>query len=85
MNSAPRCNGFRFRQQHRFAEMRSRVGDGQHLREKNALVDFDAVFLALHQCAFGIDLFVRRRQAWDESGGIISEIVDTRKIGRDFS
>ena len=28
----------------------------QHLSQKNALVDFDAVFLALHERAFGLDL-----------------------------
>ena len=29
------------------------------------LVDFDAVFLALHQRAFGVDLFLVRRQSRD--------------------
>ena len=61
---------FRLRQQHGLAEMRAGIGQRQHLREENALVDLDAVLLALHQPAFGVDLLLRRRQTRHQLGGI---------------
>ena len=67
--------GFRFRHQHRFAKMQPRVGDSQHLGKKDTLIDFDAVFLALHQRAFGIDLLLVRCQSRNQFRGGICQII----------
>ncbi len=66
------------------AKMHASDGHRQHLGEKNALIDFDAVLLALQQRAFGIDLLARRRQAGHERSGVVSKFIDSREIWRDF-
>ena len=64
--------------------MHASIGNGEYLREKNALIDFDAVFLALHQRAFGVHFFVRRRQTGDKFGCVIDEIVHAYEFGEVF-
>jgi hypothetical protein len=64
--------------------MHASIGNGEHLREKNTLVDLDAVFFALHQGAFGVDLLVGRRQPGNQFCRVIDEIVHAHKIGKIF-
>ena len=81
-NSSPRSIASRLGSSIDLHRCMPAVRNGEHLREKNALVDLDAVFLGLHQCAFGIDLLVRRRQAGNELPGLIDQIVHTHEIRR---
>ena len=69
------------RQQHGVAQMHAGVGVGQHMRQENALIDFDAVLLALHQLRF------RHRPACASASGpgtsfdgVVSEIVDAQEV-----
>jgi hypothetical protein len=55
--------------------------NGKHLSEKNTLVDFDTVFVGLHQCAFGIDLLARGRQPWNELSSVVGKVVNAYKLG----
>ena len=59
-------------------------GTRQHLRQENALIDFDAVLLALHQLAFGIDLLARRRQARHQLRRVIRKIIDAHEFAEIF-
>src|SRR6185437_1693705 len=71
--------GCRLRPQHRLAQMHAGLGQRQHLREENALVDFDAVFLALQMLGLRRHLPARRRQPGDQFGGIIDQVLDAPK------
>ena len=51
------------------------VGTRQDVREEDALIDLDAVLVALHLLALRIDLRARRRQAGHERGGLVGEHV----------
>src|SRR5579871_347773 len=51
------------------AQMPARCFLREHMSEQNALIDFDAVLVALQVLAFGGDLFGRRRQAGHRGGG----------------
>jgi hypothetical protein len=64
--------------------MHASLGIGQHMRQKDALIDFDAVFFRLQQRAFGIDLRARRRQARHQLGGEIRQVVDAGEFGEIF-
>ncbi len=65
-------------------KMHAAVRQREHLRKENSLIDFDAVLLALHQRAFGVDLFLRRRQARHQLGGVVDKIVDAQEILQDY-
>ena len=62
-------------------KMHAGLGHGQHLREKNALVDFDAVLLALQQRAFGLDLLARRSETRHQLRRLIDKFVHTHECG----
>ncbi len=68
-----RC--YRLRQ-HRATEMQPTLLVGQNVREKNALIDFDAVLLRLHQLGLGLDLPFCRHEAGNELGRVVTKLID---------
>ena len=52
---------------------------GEHVREKNALVDLDAVFLTLQVLGLGGDLGCGRRQARDDHGRGEDQVFQANK------
>ncbi len=58
-----RVGGFRPRKEHGVAQMTPGGFIGEDVGEENALVDLDAVFLALQEWRFGGDLSLCRRQS----------------------
>ena len=80
VNSRSRASDFGSRQQHRVAEMRAGVRMRQHVREEDALIDLDAVLVALHLLALRIDLLARRHQAGNELGGLVGEHIGAHEV-----
>ena len=64
--------------------MHAGVGQREHLREKYPLIDLDAVFFALQQCDFGIDLLARGCQSRNERRRIVGELIDALEFGEIF-
>ncbi len=72
--------GLRLRPQHSLTEMHACVGYGEHVRQENSLIDLDAVFLALHQRVFGLDLPLRRRETGHELSRFVDQFVDAQEF-----
>ena len=64
--------------------MHSGFRQRKHVRKEYSLVDFDAVFLALHQRAVGFDLFPRRCQPRNQFGDVVYELIHPIKSRQIF-
>ncbi len=71
---------FHLRPQHACAKMHAALAQRQHLRQENALIDLDAILLALHRDAFGLDLPLRWRQPRHQFRRLIDEVVDPQEF-----
>ena len=67
---------FRSRQQHGVTEMLADARARQHVGEKQALVDLDAVLVALAVSGFGADFLPGRDQSRNKRGRGVGEIVE---------
>ncbi len=69
------------RQQHGVAEMHSGARVFEHARQKNSLIDLDAVLVLLRMLGFRRDLRRRRRQPRNQRGRVEDEPLDADEIG----
>ena len=74
-----RLHRLRARQQHGMAEMHAGALARQHMRQKNALVDLDAVLVALQLARFRCQLHARRRKPWNEGRGLHDQCVEPQE------
>jgi hypothetical protein len=72
------------RQQHGVAQMRAGGGTVEYVREQNALVDLDAVLVALDERAFATHLLAGRHQPGHFARGGVNEIGDAQEGGQVF-
>ena len=63
------------------AEIQASQEFGEHMkRPGSSSIDLDAVFLALHQCVFGLDLPLRRRETGHELSRFVDQFVDAQEF-----
>ena len=69
-------SAFRSRQEHRVAQMFTDARAGKDMRKEQALVDLDAVLVALPMGGFGVDLISCRDQPGDKICRGVDEVVE---------
>ena len=67
---------FRPRQQHGVTEMFADARARKHMRKEQALVDLDAVLVALRMSRLGLDLLPRGDQSGNEIRSGVDEVVE---------